>query len=220
MMDKVAVITGGGTGIGGAVAARLAGKRWKLALLGRRRDRLDATAAALDGDPLVLACDVSDAAAVEAAFEAIERRFGRVDLLFNNAGIGAPARDVDDYEIATWDRVVGVNLSGAFYCARSAFGIMKRQRPQGGRIINNGSVSAQAPRPRSAAYTTTKHALTDMAIPMTKGMPQADGSTRAEPTIDVAHVADAVALMAELPLDANIPFMTIMASKMPLVGRG
>ena len=247
MMDKVAVITGGGTGIGGAVAARLAGKRWKLALLGRRRDRLDATAAALDGDPLVLACDVSDAAAVEAAFEAIERRFGRVDLLFNNAGIGAPARDVDDYEIATWDRVVGVNLSGAFYCARSAFGIMKRQRPQGGRIINNGSVSAQAPRPRSAAYTTTKHALTgltkslsldgrpydiaagqidignaltDMAIPMTKGMPQADGSTRAEPTIDVDHVADAVALMAELPLDANIPFMTIMASKMPLVGRG
>ena len=247
MADKVAVITGGGTGIGRAVAERLAGKGWKLALLGRRRDKLDAVASAVGGDALVIACDVSDAAAVQAAFARIADRFGRIDMLFNNAGMGAMPVEVDEHDIAAWDRVVGVNLSGAFYCAREAFGIMKRQSPQGGRIINNGSISAQAPRPKSIAYTATKHALTgltkslfldgrpydivagqidigntltEMAAVMARGMPQADGSIRVEPTFDVGHVADAVALMAELPLDANVPFMTIMASKMPLVGRG
>lgn len=247
MTDKIAVITGGGTGIGKAVAVRLAEKGWKLALLGRRLDKLDEVAATVGGDTLVIQCDVADPAAVQAAFARIADRFGRVDMLFNNAGMGAAAAEVDEHDIAAWDRVVGVNLSGAFYCAREAFGIMKRQSPQGGRIINNGSISAQAPRPKSIAYTATKHALTgltkslfldgrpydiaagqidigntltDMAAVMSKGMPQADGSIRPEPTFDVGHVADAVALMAELPLDANVPFMTIMASKMPLVGRG
>ena len=247
MTDKVAVITGGGTGIGKAVAGKLAGKGWKLALLGRRLDKLKEVAATVGGDPLVIQCDVADSAAVQAAFARIAERFGRVDMLFNNAGMGAMPAEVDEHDIAAWDRVVGVNLSGAFYCAREAFGIMKRQSPQGGRIINNGSISAQAPRPKSIAYTATKHAmtgltkslfldgrpydivagqidigntLTDMAAVMAKGMPQADGSIRPEPTFDVGHVADAVALMAELPLDANVPFMTIMASKMPLVGRG
>lgn len=247
MTDRVAVITGGGTGIGRAVAERLAGKRWKLALLGRRRDRLEESNAAIGGKALIIPCDVSDAHAVQAAFGQIAATFHRVDLLFNNAGMGAPPAEIDEHDIAAWDRVVGVNLSGAFYCARAAFGIMKRQQPRGGRIINNGSISAQSPRPRSIAYTTTKHALTgltkslvldgrphdivagqidignaatEMTAFMANGIPQADGSIRPEPVFDVGHVADAIALMAELPLDANVPFMTIMASKMPLVGRG
>jgi len=247
MADKVAVITGGGTGIGRAVGERLAGKGWKLALLGRRHDKLEEAAVATGVDTLLITCDVSNADSVQAAFTQIVDRFGRVDMLFNNAGMGAAPAEIDEHDIAAWDRVVGVNLSGSFYCARAAFGIMKRQSPQGGRIINNGSISAQAPRPKSIAYTATKHALTgltkslfldgrpydivagqidigntltDMAAVMAKGMPQADGSIRVEPTFDVGHVADAVALMAELPLDANVPFMTIMASKMPLVGRG
>ena len=247
MTDKVAVITGGGTGIGKAVAVRLATKGWKLALLGRRQDKLEAAASAAGGDSLLIPCDVGDAGAVQSAFARIAGHFGRVDMLFNNAGMGEMPAEVDEHDIAAWDRVVSVNLSGAFYCAREAFGIMKRQDPRGGRIINNGSISAHAPRPKSIAYTATKHAmtgltkslfldgrpydivagqidigntLTDMAVVMTQGMPQADGSVRVEPTFDVEHVADAVALMAELPLDANVPFMTIMASKMPYVGRG
>ncbi len=230
MTDKVAVITGGGTGIGKAVAVRLAEKGWKLALLGRRLDKLEAAAAAVGGDPLIIPCDVADSGAVQAAFTRIAGHFGRVDMLFNNAGMGAMPAEVDEHDIAAWDRVVSVNLSGAFYCAREAFGI-----------------SAHTPRPRSIAYTATKHAmtgltkslfldgrphdivagqidigntLTDMAVVMTQGMPQANGTIAAEPTFDVGHVADAVALMAELPLDANVPFMTIMASKMPYVGRG
>ncbi|RYD91019.1 MAG: SDR family oxidoreductase, partial [Sphingomonadales bacterium] len=213
----------------------------------RRLDRLDDAAAATGGDALVIQCDVGDAVAVQAAFTRIESHFGRVDMLFNNAGIGAAPVEVDEHDIAAWDRVVGVNLSGSFYCARAAFGIMKRQSPRGGRIINNGSISAQAPRPKSAAYTATKHALTgltkslsldgrpydivagqidignaatDMAAIMARGVPQANGDIRAEPVMDVEHVADAVALMAGLPLESNVPFMTIMASKMPLVGRG
>ena len=247
MTDKVAVITGGGTGIGKAVAVRLAEKGWKLALLGRRLDKLDASAAAVGGDALVIPCDVADSGAVQAAFSQIAARFGRIDMLFNNAGMGAMPAEVDEHDIAAWDRVVSVNLSGAFYCAREAFGIMKRQSPRGGRIINNASISAHTPRPKSIAYTATKHAmtgltkslfldgrpydivagqidigntLTDMAVVMTQGMPQANGSIAVEPTFDVGHVADAVALMAELPLDANVPFMTIMASKMPYIGRG
>jgi NAD(P)-dependent dehydrogenase (short-subunit alcohol dehydrogenase family) len=247
MTDKVAVITGGGTGIGKAVAVRLAEKGWKLALLGRRLDKLEAAAAAAGGDALIIQCDVGDSGAVQAAFTEIAGRFGRVDFLFNNAGMGAMPVEVDEHDIAAWDRVVSVNLSGCFYCAREAFGIMKRQDPRGGRIVNNGSISAHVPRPKSIAYTATKHALTgltkslfldgrpydivagqidigntltDLAIVMTQGMPQANGTTAVEPTFDVGHVADAVALMAELPLDSNVPFMTIMASKMPYIGRG
>ncbi len=245
--NPVAVITGGGTGIGRAVAQRLAGKGWRLVLLGRRLDKIEEVAGKIGNGALAITCDVGDPAAVQAAFARIGDSFGRIDLLFNNAGTGAAQVEVDEHDIAIWDAVVRVNLSGAFYCSREAFGIMKRQSPRGGRIINNGSISAQAPRPKSIAYTATKHAMTGLSkslqldgrpydivcgqidignalTHMTSGMGQGalqpDGSVRQEPTMDVEHVADAIALMAELPLESNVPFMTIMASKMPLVGRG
>ncbi len=247
MAGGVALVTGAGTGVGRATARALAGAGWRVALAGRREGPLAETAAALEGDALVLPCDVADPAGVEAMMAAIVSRWGRVDLLFNNAGRGFKAATIDETPVEEWLDVVRVNLTGSFLCARAAFAQMRRQSPQGGRIINNGSVSAQAPRPGSVAYTATKHAitgltkslsldgrpfdiacgqvdignaLTEMAQAMTVGVPQADGSVRAEPTMDPEDVARTVLHMASLPLSANIPFVTVMATKMPLVGRG
>ena len=245
---KIAVVTGAGTGVGRAVAASLAAAGFACVLAGRRAAPLEETAATLGGaTTLVVPTDVGDAAAVRALFDRAVERFGRVDLLFNNAGIGAPPVPVDELDTAQWDAVVRVNLSGAFYCAREAFRVMRHQDPRGGRIINNGSISAHTPRPFSAPYTATKHAVTGLtkslaldgrdfdiacgqidignaATPMTErmatGVPQPDGSTRAEPTMDVRHVGEAVAHMASLPLDANVLFTTVMATRMPFVGRG
>ena len=245
---KIAVVTGAGTGVGRAVAASLAAAGFACVLAGRRAAPLEETAATLGGaTTLVVPTDVGDAAAVRALFDRAVQRFGRVDLLFNNAGIGAPPVPVDELDTAQWDAVVRVNLSGAFYCAREAFRVMRHQDPRGGRIINNGSISAHTPRPFSAPYTATKHAVTGLtkslaldgrdfdiacgqidignaATPMTErmatGVPQPDGSTRAEPTMDVRHVGEAVAHMASLPLEANVLFTTVMATRMPYVGRG
>ncbi|HEY1399074.1 SDR family oxidoreductase, partial [Roseateles sp.] len=196
---------------------------------------------------LVLPTDVADEAQVAAAFDAIERRWGRLDFLFNNAGRGAPASDIDELSIETWRAVVDINLTGSFLCARAAFGLMKRQSPRGGRIVNNGSISAHAPRPGSIAYTSTKHAITgltktlaldgrphdiaagqldignaatDLTERFVHGVPQAHGGTMVEPRMDVAHAASALLYMAELPLSANVPFLTVMATKMPYIGRG
>jgi NAD(P)-dependent dehydrogenase (short-subunit alcohol dehydrogenase family) len=247
---KVAVVTGAGSGIGAAVAHTLAAEGWVVVLAGRRPDPLAAVAEAGAGlagvlDPVP--ADVTDEASVRALFDTAVSRHGRVDLLFNNAGAGAPARSPDEVPLAEWEAVVAVNLTGAFLCTREAFRVMRAQRPQGGRIINNGSISAHAPRPGSVAYTATKHAITgltkstsldgrpfDIACgqidignaataltePMAAGVPQADGTVRPEPRIDVAEVARAVCYMASLPLDANVATMTVMATKMPFVGRG
>lgn len=246
---KVAVVTGAGTGVGRAVAQSLAVAGYACVLAGRRPEPLAETAALLrsDAQTLVVPTDVGDAAAVRALFDAAIASFGRVDVLFNNAGLGAPPVPVDELDVATWDAVVNVNLSGAFYCAREAFRVMRQQTPGGGRIINNGSISAHTPRPFSAPYTATKHAIsgltkslaldgrafdiacgqvdignaaTPMTERMTHGVPQANGSTMVEPRMDAKHVGDAVAHMASLPLDANVLFMTVMATKMPFVGRG
>ncbi|MEL6126246.1 MAG: SDR family oxidoreductase, partial [Pseudomonadota bacterium] len=213
---------------------------------GRRLEPLEALAGTL-ADALPVSVDVTDPASVEAGFAAIVARFGRVDLLFNNAGRGSPGRTIDETPLEDWFSVLNTNLTGSYLCARAAFAAMRAQEPQGGRIINNGSISAYAPRPGSAPYTTTKHAitgltrtlsldgrpfniacgqidignaLTEMAMPMTKGVPQADGSIKVEATMDPAEVANAVVHMAGLPLSSNIQFMTIMATKMPFVGRG
>ena len=248
--EKFALVTGAGAGIGKASALALARAGWSVALAGRRKDPLDAVAreiGPIGRRAIVCPCDVGDPDAVKAMFETVERGFGRLDLLFNNAGQGAPAVPLDELTYAQWKAVVDVNLNGAFLCAQGAFGLMKRQRPQGGRIINNGSISAHAPRPMSAPYTATKHAitgltksialdgrahdiacgqidignaLTDMARKMTQGVPQADGRIAVEPTMDVEEVAAAVVHMASLPLSTNILTMTIMATKMPFVGRG
>ena len=247
---KFALVTGAGAGIGKAAALALARAGWSVALAGRRKDPLDAVAreiAHIGRRGIASLCDVGDPDAVKAMFATIERSFGRLDLLFNNAGQSAPAVPLDELTYAQWKAVVDVNLNGAFLCAQAAFGLMKRQRPQGGRIINNGSISAHLPRPMSAPYTATKHAitgltksialdgrahdiacgqidignaLTDMAAKMTKGVPQADGRIAIEPTMDVEEVAAAVVHMASLPLSTNVLFMTIMATKMPFVGRG
>jgi NAD(P)-dependent dehydrogenase (short-subunit alcohol dehydrogenase family) len=247
-MPKVAIVTGASSGIGRAVSVALLKAGWSVALAGRRADALEATAAlAQDGDALAIPTDVSDPESVDALFAGTRMRFGRLDLLFNNAGIGAPPGPIEDHDIAAWRRVVDVNLTGAFLCTRAAFRLMKDQDPQGGRIINNGSISAHAPRPRSIAYTATKHAMTgltrstsldgraydiacgqidignaatDMMRQVSTGAPQADGSMKVEPTIDVQAVADAVLYMAGLPLSANVQFMTVMATKMPFIGRG
>jgi NAD(P)-dependent dehydrogenase (short-subunit alcohol dehydrogenase family) len=247
-MSKVAVVTGAGSGIGRAVSLALAGAGWRVALAGRRAEALQETlASGPPGSMLAVPTDVSDPAQVEALFAKTVATFGRVDLLFNNAGSGAPPIEIDEHDIGHWRRVVDVNLTGAFLCTRAAFGQMKRQDPKGGRIINNGSISAHAPRPRSIAYTATKHAITgltkstaldgrahdiacgqidignaatEMTARMSKGVPQPDGSLRPEPVMDVSAVADAVLYMAGLPLDANVPFMTVMATKMPFIGRG
>ena len=247
---RVAVITGAGSGIGAAVALRLAGAGWTVVLAGRRAEAL--TEVAAHGIPAAgaldpVATDVTDERSVRALFEGTVQRHGRVDLLFNNAGSFPPARDIDEIPLAEWDAVVAVNLTGVFLCTREAFGVMRHQQPRGGRIINNGSVSAQAPRPRSLAYTATKHAITGLtkstsldgrpydiacgqidignaATELTEaigsGVLQADGTIRPEPRMDVADVAGAVLYMAELPLTANVATMTVMATTMPLVGRG
>jgi NAD(P)-dependent dehydrogenase (short-subunit alcohol dehydrogenase family) len=245
-MDKIAVVTGAGTGIGRASALALARAGWRVVCVGRRAEALDETCAMGEG-LLAITADVGDAAQVSALFAEVERRFGRCDLLFNNAGRGSPPVDFDEISDADWSGVVAANLNGAFFCARAAYALMKRQAPKGGRIVNNGSISAHAPRPGSAPYTATKHAITGLtksialdgrkhditcgqidignaATPMTermtKGVPQADGSTRVEPRMDVEDVARALVFMASLPLDSNVLTMTVMASKMPFVGRG
>ena len=245
---KVAVVTGAGTGIGKAVAVALVGAGWRVAFAGRRPEPLAAAIAATGAVDRALAVptDVADAASVDALFARTVAAFGRVDLLFNNAGvsIGGP---FEDLTLAQWQEVVDVNLTGSFLCAQAAFRAMKAQSPRGGRIVNNGSISAHAPRPNSAPYTATKHAITgltkslsldgrkydiacgqidignaatEMAARMAKGVPQANGAIAAEPLMDVAHVASAVLYMASLPLEANVQFMTVMARDMPFVGRG
>ena len=248
--ERFALVTGAGSGIGKASALALARAGWHVALAGRRREQLDETAGEIKGlgrRALAAPSNVGDPEAVKALFALIEREFGRLDLLFNNAGQNAPAVPIDELTFDQWKAVVDVNLNGAFLCAQGAFGLMKRQRPQGGRIINNGSISAHVPRPFSAPYTATKHAitgltksialdgrahdiacgqidvgnaLTEMARPMTQGVMQADGRIAVEPMMDVGEVGAAVAHMAALPLSTNILTMTIMATKMPLVGRG
>ncbi len=247
---KVALVTGAGSGIGRAVAVALAGDGFDVVLAGRREAELEKTAAQAEsggGRTLAVPTDVADPDSVAALFAKLEQAFGRLDVLLNNAGTGAPAVPIDQLDYAAWKQVVDVNLNGAFLCSKCAMRLMKSQIPKGGRIINNGSISAIAPRPLSAAYTATKHALTgltksisldgradDIACsqidignaatalsePMAAGILQANGSTMAEPRFDVQHVADAVLYMALLPLDANVQFMTLMATKMPLVGRG
>ncbi len=247
---KVAIVTGAGSGIGRAVALALMQEGYAVALAGRRKDALAKTAEqgrASGAKTLVVPTDVGDPASVRALFAATKENFGRLDLLFNNAGTGAPPVPMEDLTYEQWKTVVDANLTGSFLCAQEAIKIMKAQQPRGGRIINNGSISAHAPRPNSAPYTATKHAITgltksisldgrkhdiacgqidignaatEMTERMTKGVPQANGSVEVEPRMDVGHVASAVVYMASLPLDTNVQFMTIMATKMPFVGRG
>jgi NAD(P)-dependent dehydrogenase (short-subunit alcohol dehydrogenase family) len=244
---RTAIVTGAGAGIGRAAAIALARQGWRVALTGRRLEPLQRAAAEAGNGAMALVCDVADAKQVDATFDRIGNTFGRIDLLFNNAGQSLPGATPDEIDPEDWSRIVAVNLSGAFHCARAAFRHMRAQRPAGGRIINNGSISAHAPRPGSAPYTATKHAitgltkslaldgrpfdiacgqidignaLTEMAMPMTKGVRQADGSVAVEPTMDVEEVARAVVHMASLPLSANVLFMTVMATTMPFVGRG
>jgi NAD(P)-dependent dehydrogenase (short-subunit alcohol dehydrogenase family) len=247
---KTAIVTGAGSGIGKAAATALLKAGWNTVFCGRRIATLEAAvedAGKSDAKALAFACDVSRPADVDDLFETAAEAFGRVDLLFNNAGMGYKSTMIDEIPVEVWEKVVGVNLTGSFLCARAAFGAMRRQNPMGGRIINNGSVSAYAPRPGSVPYTATKHAitgltktlaldgrefniacgqidignaLTEMAAPMTVGVPQANGSIAPEVVMDVRHVADAVVHMAGLPLDANVLFMTVMATRMPYVGRG
>ncbi|MGE0880737.1 MAG: SDR family oxidoreductase [Acidimicrobiia bacterium] len=244
---KVAVVTGAGSGIGRVTAVQLGEDGFTVVLAGRRAEPLHETASLIVADTLVVPTDVGDATSVDNLFAAVESAYGRVDVLFNNAGRSAPAVAFDEITFADWQAVVDVNLTGAFLCAQRAFALMKRQEPRGGRIINNGSISAQTPRPHSAPYTATKHAITGLtkslaldgrafdiacgqidignaATPMTqrmtKGVPQADGTTKVEPTFDVNEVARAVSYMAGLPLSANVLSMTVMATAMPFVGRG
>jgi NAD(P)-dependent dehydrogenase (short-subunit alcohol dehydrogenase family) len=244
---KTAIVTGAGSGIGRAVATALLDAGYNVGLAGRRREPLEATAAAAATRALAVPTDVADPASVRALFDAVRSKFGRVDLVFNNAGVGAPPVPLEELSVEQWRNVVDINLTGSFLCVQEAFRIMKGQTPRGGRIINNGSISAHAPRPNSAPYTATKHAITgltksasldgrkydiacgqidignagtDMAARMATGVPQANGQIAPEPLIDVGHVASAVLYMASLPLDANVQFLTIMATKMPFVGRG
>jgi NAD(P)-dependent dehydrogenase (short-subunit alcohol dehydrogenase family) len=250
MTGKVAVVTGGGTGIGRAAALALGRDGYTVVIAGRRPGPLEQTAAdgAADGSRmLAVAADVSDPGDVQRLFDQAQSRFGRVDVLFNNAGRGLPPVPLEDVTFADWQSVVGVNLTAAFLCTQAAFRVMRDQDPRGGRIINNGSISAHSPRPFSAPYTATKHAVTgltkatsldgrqydiacgqidignaatDLARMLASGALQPDGSTRAEPMIDAELVASAVVHMASLPLDANVQFMTLMATKMPYIGRG
>ena len=248
MTQKFALVTGAGSGIGRAAARALMTAGYRVALVGRRVEALEETAAtSAPEQALVLATDVTDDVAVAAAFARVQAAFGRLDLLFNNAGVGAPAVPLEDLSIEQWKAVVDVNLTGAFLCTQHAFRLMKAQTPRGGRIINNGSISAQVPRPFTAPYTATKHAITgltkatsldgrahdiacgqidignaatELTDEMAAGILQANGSLLAEPRMDVAHVAAAVVQMASLPLSANVQFMTIMATAMPYIGRG
>jgi NAD(P)-dependent dehydrogenase (short-subunit alcohol dehydrogenase family) len=247
---KVAIVTGAGTGIGKHVAAALLQAGFSVVLAGRRKEILEATAREADSSgsqTLVVPTDVSDPSSVKALFARTKDAFGRLDLLFNNAGIGAPPVAIEDLTHQQWKAVVEVNLTGAFFCTQEAFKLMKSQQPRGGRIINNGSISAHSPRPNSAPYTATKHAITgltkstsldgrpydiacgqidignagtEMTERMKSGIVQADGSIAVEPTMDPRDVARAVVYMASLPLDANVQFLTVMATKMPFIGRG
>ncbi|OQM77113.1 SDR family oxidoreductase [Manganibacter manganicus] len=248
--QNTAIVTGAGTGVGKSVAITLLKTGWNVALCGRRKRLLDdaiSSAGKTEGRALAVACDITKPNQVDHLFAETTREFGHLDLLFNNAGMSYKSTPIDEIPVEVWNDVVGVNLTGSFLCARAAFGIMRHQKPMGGRIVNNGSVSAYAPRPGSVPYTATKHAitgltktlaldgrpfdiacgqidignaLTEMAVPMTVGVPQANGTIAPEAVMDVQRVADAVLHMASLPLDANVLFMTVMATKMPFVGRG
>ena len=247
---KVAIITGAGTGIGKSCALALLEDGWSVALAGRRAELLEKTRdeAGEEGkNAIVVRTDVGDPEAVRGLFARTKEAFGRLDVLFNNAGVGAPGRPLEDLTYEQWKRVVDANLTGPFLCTQEAFKMMKEQTPMGGRIINNGSISAQTPRPNSAPYTATKHgmvgltkstaldgrkydiacsqidignAVTEMTAKMSKGVPQPDGTRKVEPTFDVERVAEAVLFLANLPLDTNVLFMNMMATKMPFVGRG
>ena len=247
---KIALVTGAGSGIGRAVSLALHAAGWSVALAGRRAAKLEETAALakpFGGKMLVAPTDVSKLESVRALFAKVREIFGRLDLLFNNAGISSPALPMEDITYEQWNAVVAINLTGAFLCAQEAVKLMKAQQPRGGRIINNGSISAHAPRPDSAPYTATKHAITgltkclsldgrkyniacgqidignaatELSERMAQGVPQANGSMLAEPRFDVQHAADAVLYMASLPLDTNVQFMTVMATQMPFIGRG
>lgn len=248
--SKVAIVTGAGSGIGKAVALALLREGYAVVLAGRRKDALEAAARsgqAAGARALAVPTDVSDPSSVRALFAKTREAFGRLDLLFNNAGIGAPPVPLEELTYEQWKAVVDTNLTGVFLCIQEAFKLMKSQQPRGGRIINNGSISAHAPRPNSAPYTSTKHAITgltksaaldgrkydiacgqidignaatEMTARMKKGVPQANGSIAVEPTMDPEHVASAVVYMASLPPDANVQFLTVMATKMPFIGRG
>jgi len=250
MSGKIALVTGAGSGIGKAVALALARDGYAMALTGRRREPLEATAREIEAagaTSLVFPADVGDAPSIEALFAAIKQRFGRLDLLFNNAGVNAPAVPIEELPVAKWHELIAANVTGVFLCTRAAFALMKDQHPRGGRIINNGSIAAHAPRPNTAPYTAAKHAVlgltkstaldgrkydiacgqidignadTGWADKFKAGVMQANGQIAPEPVLDLEHVAKAVLYMASLPLDANVLGLTVMATKMPLVGRG
>ncbi|SIO12277.1 SDR family oxidoreductase [Vannielia litorea] len=244
-MARSIIITGGGSGVGRATAEAFLDAGWRVGLIGRRRDALEETAGGREA--LVLPCDVTDEAAVEAAFAEAVKAWGRVDAVFNNAGVSLGGAMIDEIAVDDWRKLIDINVTGSFIVARAAFGVMRKQQPQGGRIINNGSISAHVPRWGSAPYTASKHAitgltrslsldgrafniacgqidignaLTPMAAKMQKGVPQADGSIAVEPVMDVDHVGASVLHMAQLPLETNVQFMTVMASAMPFIGRG
>ena len=248
--QKISIVTGAGTGVGKSASLALADEGWTIVLAGRRKDPIEAVANEIKsrgGNALAIVTDTSDTKSVKGLFEETKRAFGRLDLLFNNAGTNAPGVSLEDISFEQWTNVVNVNLTGVFLCTQEAFRLMKAQTPMGGRIINNGSISAHVPRPGSAPYTATKHAvtgltrstsldgrkyniacgqidignaLTEMAARMTKGVPQADGSIQIEPVMDVANVGKTVAHMASLPMEANVQFVTVMATNMPFIGRG
>ena len=248
--QKISIVTGAGTGVGKSASLALADEGWTIVLAGRRKDPIEAVANEIKsqgGNALAIVTDTSDTKSVKGLFEETKQAFGRLDLLFNNAGTNAPGVSLEDLSFEQWTNVVNVNLTGVFLCTQEAFRLMKAQTPMGGRIINNGSISAHVPRPGSAPYTATKHgvtgltrstsldgrkygiacgqidignALTEMAARMTKGVPQADGSIQVEPVMDVSNVGKTVAHMASLPIDANVQFVTVMATNMPFIGRG
>ena len=248
--QKISIVTGAGTGVGKSASLALADEGWTIVLAGRRKDPIEAVANEIKsrgGNALAIVTDTSDTKSVKGLFEETKRAFGRLDLLFNNAGTNAPGVSLEDLSFEQWTNVVNVNLTGVFLCTQEAFRLMKAQTPMGGRIINNGSISAHVPRPGSAPYTATKHAvtgltrstsldgrkyniacgqidignaLTEMAERMTKGVPQADGSIQVEPVMDVTNVGKTVAHMASLPMEANVQFVTVMATNMPFIGRG